>query len=517
MNSPAAVLVATDLKKSYGGVQALRGLSLEVVAGEIHAVLGENGAGKSTLMKILAGAERLTSGSIALDGVEVEIRDTRMAESAGIGIVHQELSLFPDRSVLANLMVGQEKTRFGLISPAAMRESVRDVAEVFGLTDHLRDRLATLPLGKQQLVELARVLLRDPRVLILDEPNSALSEEETAVLFGILRDLRERGTAILYVSHRLEEVFDLCDRVSVVRSGQRVLTASVAGLSLGEVVLAMTGSAQGQNFPPLPPAPPDGASPALTLAGLRVRETVRGVDLEVRRSEILGLVGLDGAGVSTLLATLFGVVRTKSGEIVMHDGGKAPRSPGDAVRRGVSLVPADRKTHGLMLQRSMTENILHVTRGATSSTPAFISRRRSNMAADARASSLMVTYESVVQPVSGLSGGNQQKVVLAKWLEAEPEVFLLDDPTRGVDVGGKYEIHQIIASLAEQGGTVIFRSSDLAEVLGMSHRVAVFRRGVVVATVASKDTSKPELLAIMNGGGQEGLNAERPADQQGSR
>lgn len=507
MNSSAAILVAFDLKKNYGGVQALNGLSIEAAAGEIHAVLGENGAGKSTLMRVLAGAERLSSGTIKIDGSALEMRTTRDAESAGISIVHQELSLFPDRSVLANLLVGTEQTRFGFISPAAMRVKVAEVAERFGILDQLDVRVGTLPLGKQQLVELARVILRKPRLLILDEPNSALSDEETTVLFTIIRELRSLGTAILYVSHRLEEVFDLCDRISVIRSGSRVLTADVDSLDLAEVVLAMSGSPIGHEFPPLPPAPSPELDPAVRIINLSVRRSLRGVDLDIRRGEIMGLVGLDGSGVSTLLAALFGSDSANGGAAIMHDGGPMPRSPNEAVRRGVSLVPADRKTHGLMLQRSLTDNVLQVARGATASTPWCISRRRSSEAAARRLDSLKVRYGSVDDPAATLSGGNQQKVVVAKWLEAAPEVFLLDDPTRGVDLGGKYEVHEIIASLARSGKAVILRSSDLDEVIGLTHRVAVFHKGRVVTILSSRDATKATLLMCMNGGKpQEGFD-----------
>ena len=506
MNPPAPVLVASDLTKRYGGVHALRGLSVEIEAGEIHAILGENGAGKSTLMRILAGAEQPTSGVVSLDQTEVSFRGAKEAEIAGIGIVHQELSLFPERSVLANLMVGSEPSRFGLISKQAMRTQVATVSTRLGLSPHLDTPVGTLPLATQQLVELARVLLKSPRVLILDEPNSALSDAESEVLFEIVRELRAMGTAIVYVSHRLEEVFDLCDRVTVVRSGKRVLTERIADVELGDVVLAMTGSNVGHEFPPLPSVDLIEVEPAIRIRDLHVRRTLKGIDLDVRRSEILGLVGLEGSGVSTLIATLFGSARPKQGKITMHDSGGLPRSPSDAVRRRVSLVPADRKTHGLMLERSLSDNVLHVSRGAMPKQPWFIDRRADRTRTAARLDSLSVRYASVGEPATNLSGGNQQKVVIAKWLEADPEVFLLDDPTRGVDVGGKFEIHQIIAGLAASGKAVILRSSDLDEVIGTTHRIAVFHRGLVARIVQSDQTTKAELLALMNGSDGEVTN-----------
>jgi ABC-type sugar transport system ATPase subunit len=487
--SGGAVAVAVRaLSKRYGGVQALDGAELAVEAGTVHAVVGENGAGKSTLMKILAGAVHPDAGTIELAGGPVTIDSPRAARPHGIGIVYQELSIFPHRSVLANLFVGREPRRLGLISKRAMRHEARDVLRQIGLDVDLDSPCGDLPIGDRQLVEISRVLLEEPRLLILDEPNSALSERETQRLFEVLRRLRRGGMTMLYVSHRLEEVFEIADRITVLRNGRDVLTAARGDLSMPQVIEAMVGRHEGELFPP----PVEGTPNPARL--------VSDVTFDTRSGEIVGLAGLDGSGVSTLLGVLFGTRRATGGRVVFPDGRGLASGATRAARRGVSLVPADRRKHGLMLAKSVATNVAHVRVGALRRRSPWISRDELRRSATRQVGALHIRTPSVWAPVAQLSGGNQQKVVIGKWLEVAPSVVLLDDPTRGVDVGAKREIYQLIRNLSAEGRIVVFRSTELPELIGLSDRILVLYRGRLVGELVGRDTDSRTLLHAINTG-----------------
>ena len=363
-----------DLGKRYGGVVALQGMSLDVRRGQIHAVVGENGAGKSTLMKILAGIVRPDHGSIVLEGETVTIDSPQAARRRGIGIVHQELSLFPQRSVLANLFVNREPTRAGMISLRAMEERSRDLLEQLGLDVDVRAPLEGLSIGERQLVELCRVLLEQPRLLILDEPNSALNERETNRLFAVLDRLCRSGITMLYVSHRLEEVFAIAHCVTVTRGGRAVLTRDRDGLTIPEVIEAMIGAPPDALFPPALPRRPGTRPDKLVVRDLS-GGPLRGVALTAQPGEIVGLAGIEGAGTADLLAMLFGREKPRSGEVVFPDGRGLPRDTTAAARRGICLVPADRRRQGLMLDKSIVFNLGHVVFGARRGGLAWYSQR----------------------------------------------------------------------------------------------------------------------------------------------
>jgi ribose transport system ATP-binding protein len=507
--SPPAIAVA-DLRKAYGGIHALAGVDLAIEAGTVHAVVGENGAGKSTLMKIMAGAVVPDSGEIRIDGAAAEIASPADARRLGVGIVYQELSLFPDRSILANLFPDEQPTRFGLVDTAEMRRRALPVLHRVGLALDPDTVVGGLGVGERQLVELSRLLIVRPRVLILDEPNSALNEAETHRLFSILRELSADGITIIYVSHRLEEVFQIADRITVMRNGRIVLTAERAAATMAEIVEAMVGIDPDALFPPRP-APTStgaGASDPLTApapVSMRVRDLtvgdeLRAVSFEAHPGEIIGLAGLEGSGIATLLGVLYGTRRASAGEIAFADGRGAPDSPTVAAQRGISLVPADRRHQGLMLGSSIATNIAQVAVGTLPSRRPWLDRRAIRAAARRQIDGLRIRADGPGQIVGQLSGGNQQKVVVGKWLEVAPTVFLLDDPTRGVDVGAKREIYRLIRDLANGGRTVLFRSTELPELVGLADRILVLHRGRLTAEVRGGAIDDHGLLHAINTG-----------------
>jgi ribose transport system ATP-binding protein len=507
--SPPAIAVA-DLRKAYGGIHALAGVDLAIEAGTVHAVVGENGAGKSTLMKIMAGAVVPDSGDIRIDGAAAEIASPADARRLGVGIVYQELSLFPDRSILANLYPDEQPTRFGLVDSAEMRRRALPVLQRVGLAADPDTVVGGLGVGERQLVELSRLLIVRPRVLILDEPNSALNEAETRRLFSILRELSADGITIIYVSHRLEEVFQIADRITVMRNGRIVLTADRAAATMAEIVEAMIGIDPDALFPPRPePMSPDAGAGGRTTApapiSLRVRDLtvddeLREVSFEAHPGEIIGLAGLEGSGVATLLGVLYGTRRASAGEIAFADGRAAPDSPTAAARRRISLVPADRRHQGLMLGSSIAMNIAQVAVGTLPSRRPWLDRRAIRDAARRQIDGLRIRADGPGQTVGQLSGGNQQKVVVGKWLEVAPTVFLLDDPTRGVDVGAKREIYRLIRELADGGRTVLFRSTELPELVGLADRILVLHRGRLTAEIRGGAIDDHGLLHAINTG-----------------
>ena len=500
--APSIKVAITDLSKHYGGVRALDSVSFDVRAGTIHAVIGENGAGKSTLMKILAGAVKPDAGTIAIDGEQFDALSPRQAHQRGIGIVYQELSLFGERPVLANLFPNNEARRFGLISRSAMERLARPVLGEIGLHVDLGRPVGFLPLGEQQLVELSRVLLSEPSVLILDEPNSALSESETGRLFAVLRRLRDAGITMFYVSHRLEEVFAIADSITVLRNGRHVLTTSRSDLTIPDAVRAMLGRDEQALYPVRTTARRGGGSSTarLVVSGLAVRPQLRDVSFEAHAGEIVGLAGIQGSGVSDLLGALFGIRRADSGTVAFPDGRGLSSSATASARRRISLVPADRRRQGLMLPHSIAQNIGQVRNGALRSRRVWLGRRELARSAERQIAALQIKARSPWATAHQLSGGNQQKVVIGKWLEIEPGVILLDDPARGVDIGAKQEIFALIRRLADSGKVVIFHSTEVPELIGMCDRVVGLYRGRVVVDTPTAGLDSSSLLHAINTG-----------------
>jgi ABC-type sugar transport system ATPase subunit len=494
---PAPVCVLRGITKSFGATRALDSVDLEIVPGQVHAILGENGAGKSTLMKILAGAEKPDSGHIELGGQPAAFGTVREANDAGIATVFQETLLFGSLDVIENMAGGSYPTSRGMVDRRRMERMAAPILRQIGLDVPLDQPVEELTLAQRQLVEIAKGLLVKSRVLILDEPNSALQRQESERLFAVIRRLAADGVAVLYISHRLEEVFSLADTVTVLRNGKRIASVPVGESSIPEAIEMMLGSRPESLARSLPrPAPPGGT--ALSLTGVSAGKEVRDVDLTARAGEIVGLAGLDDAGPRQLMRLLFGQLKARSGRIEVLGGTGAPRSSAAAVRRRIAFVPADRAEEGLALTLPIVDNVVQVHVGAFSRSPMVRRRQLRKLAARALADS-GADPDRMDPPVSELSGGNQQKVVFAKWRAVAPRLVLLEDPARGVDVGAKTEIFATVRELARQGCTVLFFSTEFQEYALICDRVVVFRSGSVVAELPAADATEHTLLGLVNG------------------
>jgi len=492
----ADILRLQGISKHFGGLRALDDVTFSVRRGEVHAIVGENGAGKSTLMKILAGVERADAGRVLLGGKVVEISSPDAARRHGVAIVFQELSLFPDLTVAANICMGRERRgRLGLLDEPAMAEASRGVLASMGAGVSPGARVASLSVGQRQMVEIARALAAEARVVILDEPNSALNAAESGRLFELLGRLREQGTTILYVSHRLDEVFALADRITVLRDGKHQGTWKTAATDVSQVVKAMIGRTLEESFPERR----QNATPGEPL--MEVQTLARGarfgpVTFSLRAGEVLGVAGLEGSGVDTLFQLLFGLERPSSGEVRFR-GSPRSLSPPRATEIGIGLIPRSRREDGLVMawpiRKNATLNILDDLRSRFG----LLDRGRERAAAAELVQRFGVTTDSIEKSVALLSGGNQQKVVLAKWLAAKPRVLLLHDPTRGVDVGAKAEVYRLIAELAGQGMGLLLTSSEIEETLGMSDRILVFSKGRIVREYARGAASREDVIHAM--------------------
>ncbi|WP_157315479.1 sugar ABC transporter ATP-binding protein [Chitinibacter sp. GC72] len=461
------------ISKAFGPVRVLEDVDFALERGEIHALMGENGAGKSTLMKILCGVYQADSGTIAVDGKDTPIKNTSDAEKQGIAIIHQELNLIPQLSVMENMFLGREPRRFGVINTIKMRTQCLEYLQLLGIENLDPDvEAGTLSIGQQQMVEIAKALSLNAQTLIMDEPTAALSERETEKLFGIIADLKSRGVGIVYVSHRMEEIFKVCDKISVLRDGQFVGERVIAQTDFDEIVRMMVGREIGDRFPVR----------QATLGEVRLKvsdladATISGINFAVRAGEVLGIAGLMGAGRSEILKTIFGINRKVAGRVELDGQALNARSPAEAIAAGIGFVTEDRKSQGLVLGLSVREN---ATLANLSKYARFgVINHAEQMAVVQREIDRMhIRTRDAELEVKSLSGGNQQKVVFAKWLGIAPKVLFLDEPTRGVDVGGKAEIYQIINELAQSGVAIVMVSSELPEVLAMSDRVLVMHQG----------------------------------------
>ncbi len=475
----SVLLQVSGVSKAFGGVHALSGMSLSAHRGEILALMGENGSGKSTLVNILSGRLQPDGGEVRLDGEVVTIPSPHDAHGHGVGLVSQELQLVPSLSIAENLFLGQWPGSNGRVGWRTMEQQAREFLRRLRLNVDPRRRLETLSLGGRQVVEIARALARDPTLLLLDEPTSALTTEQVEVLFAILREMRDAGRCIIFVSHRLQEVFSLADRVVVMRDGRHVGSAPVAETTEVEVVRQMVGRPL-QNFYYKAEVPI--GAPVLEVSGL-TRGFLQDISLTIRAGEIVGLAGLSGSGRSALARTLFGLRERYAGQIRVEGKLVNPRSPADAMRARIALVPEDRKGLGLSLTATVRENIM-LADLRHRSLVSWLSDRRERQTAERYVRDLAIRTPSIDAPVRTLSGGNQQKVVLAKWLLTDPRVIILDEPTNGIDVGAKAEIYHLIGRLAEEGRAILLISSELPELLALSDRVLTMYRGKITAEIA---------------------------------
>jgi ribose transport system ATP-binding protein len=494
-NATSPLLVMEQVSKSYDGVQALRAADLTVLPGEVHALLGENGAGKSTLMKILVGAVERDSGAIRIAGEPVEIRSRQDAQRLGVGVVFQHPELVEELSIVGNVTLGRERAYGGIIDRQEGRERTRAALIRLGASLEPERSAAGLRAGERQLIEVARAIAYDLRILVLDEPTASLGRREVEDLFRVIREVRDAGVAIVYISHRLDEVFELADRITVLRDGAVVGTVDVAGTTRPAVVGMMVGRSMGHAFRKESHA---SARVVLEAYGLETAEGLRKVSLQLHEGEVLGVYGLLGSGRTELARALFGADRLLAGRVVLNGRDVRLGSPSRAVRCGLGLVPEDRTHQGAFLQLSVTENVT-LARAERFARGVFLRRHEQTRRTLEAARRLSIRTPSVDSLVSTLSGGNQQKVVFARWLVAGAQILILDDPTVGVDVGAKEEIYRIIADLTSDGTAVVFLSSELPEVLGLADRILVLRDGAAAGELEGESMTEERALALALG------------------
>jgi ribose transport system ATP-binding protein len=482
------------IAKSFPGVKALSDVSLTLERGEVLVVVGENGAGKSTLMKILAGAQRADEGEILIDGTPVQIDSPRAAERLGIGMIYQEFMLVPQLTAPENIALGNEPVRRGLLDERAAVSAAKETLDELGVEIPLHVPTSQLSVGQQQLVEIAKALARHARIIVMDEPSAALTDREIERLFTIVHRLRESGAGIIYISHRMEELPRIADRVTVLRDGRAIETRRAADFPVDEIIRAMVGRAVDAQFPQLPDVPAD-APVALDVKNLERTPGVRGVSFAVRAGEILGLAGLVGAGRTEILRTVAGADVPDAGEVTVDGRRVRIVKPHDAIAAGLAFITEDRKSQGLVLGMTVRENVTLAHLRDFVDRDVLVDNRREREAAEKMVEELHVRTPSIEQLVRNLSGGNQQKVVLAKWLLGKARVFLFDEPTRGIDVGAKAEIYQLMLQLLAGGAAIVMVSSELPEVLGMAHRILVIRDGTIAAEFARADATPEKVIA----------------------
>jgi ribose transport system ATP-binding protein len=504
MSTSAPLLDVRGLSKSFPGVRALDNVSVRAAAGEVLAVVGENGAGKSTLMKILAGVHRPDAGDIFLDGRPVRFAGVRDALNHGIVLIHQELNLADNLSVAANLFLGRERLRggpLGWLDRAAMTREATALLHRVGLNVPPNRPLGELAIGQQQLVEIARALAQSARIIIMDEPTSSLSQKETETLFGVIADLKRQGVTVLYISHRLAEVQAVADRVTVLRDGRNAGDLSREQISHAAIVKLMVGRDLKQFYARRHDAPPTDRPPRLEVRGVRYANgPASPVSFAVRAGEVVGMAGLVGAGRTELSEALFGLRPITAGDVLIDGRPVRVTSPRAAIRHGLLLAPEDRRLYGLILADTVEHN-LSLPNLDMLSTLRLVLRRREMGLAERLVNRLRVRTPTVTKAVGLLSGGNQQKVALGKWLARSPAVLILDEPTRGVDVGARSEIYALMDQLAGDGVAILMISSDLEEVLGMSDRVLVLHEGRLAGDVPRSGLSEEAVMGLATGGG----------------
>lgn len=497
MTEPAPLLLVDSVTKRFPGVTALNKVSLTLQPAEVLALIGENGAGKSTLMKILAGVQMPDEGQIKVDGKPVLLDSVQTAQSHGIALIHQELNLSGNLDVGANIFLGREPRKRGLIDKQRIRNESAELLARVGLKVSPDTLVDNLPIGQQQLVEIARALSVNARVLIMDEPTSSLSQHETERLLEVVKELRTNGVSVIYISHRLGEVKDLADRVTVFRDGENAGDLSRDEVTHDSMVRLMVGRDVSQFYPH---TPHEAGAVALEVKGLEVPENPgRNLSFKVHKGEIVGVSGLVGAGRTEMLQVLFGVDSALSGSVLVNGKTVTLNSPRDAIDAGVALVPEDRKHQGIILEMAVRTNIGLAGLRRHSKPGGFLNRSQEASDTAEMIRRLRIKTPDENQVVQFLSGGNQQKVVLGKWLSMKPEVLLLDEPTRGIDIGAKQEIYILMEELAAQGMAILFVSSEMEEILGMSDRTIVMHEGRITGELSRDQLSEEAIMQLATG------------------
>jgi methyl-galactoside transport system ATP-binding protein len=489
------VLSIRDMCKSFGRNRVLDHISLDVKPGSIMGLMGENGAGKSTMMKCLFGTYQKDEGIILLDGKEVTFAGPKDALENGVAMVHQELNQCLERNVLDNLFLGRyPKTPFGTVDETRMKNEATELFRKLNMTVDLSAPMKTMSVSARQMVEIAKAISYNAKLIVLDEPTSSLTVREVAKLFEMMRNLKAQGISLIYISHKMDEIFEICDEVSVLRDGRMVMTRAIQDTNMDQLIRAMVGRSLGNRFPPVDNTPGEVVLSVQHLS-TKYEPHLKDISFDVREGEIFGLYGLVGAGRSELLETMFGVRTRAAGRIYYRGRLMTFETPGDAMEHGFAMITEERKATGLFLEGDLTfnttiTNLNHYMNG--------IALSRDKMV-EATANEINIMHTKCMGPsdaITALSGGNQQKVIFGKWLERAPDVFLMDEPTRGIDVGAKYEIYELIVKMAKLGKTVIVVSSEMPEILGITNRIGVMSNRRLAGVVNTKETDQEELLRL---------------------
>ncbi len=507
------ILEMRNISKTFGAIQALKDVSFSVNRGELHALMGENGAGKSTLMKVLSGAYVADpGGTVAIDGHPVVTGDPKIARAQGIAVIYQELSLAPNLTVAQNMFLGNVPSRFGLVDRRAMMRAATPILERLGVTFSAATRVSELSLGERQLVEIARALCSRARIIVMDEPTTSLTTPEAEKLFEVIANLKQEGIAIVYISHRMEEIYRLADRCSVLRDGSYVGTLAREDLSAAKLVSMMVGRDLSSFYKKEHYTPKEEGEVILSVRNMGDGETVHDCSFDVCRGEVLGIAGLVGSGRTELARLIYGADRRTSGTVTLNGRDLAIHSPGNALDNGIAYLTEDRKALGLFLDMSIAQNVNISVMGDDALPGGLIDFKAGYRRADKAVQSLSIRTQSTTTNAGSLSGGNQQKVLLARLLETAPKVIILDEPTRGVDVGAKSEIYRLIDALAKNGIAVVMISSELPEIVGVADRVLVMREGHIVGEVRASRTTPIDQEAVMTlSTGATAASAETPA------
>ena len=485
------------IDKSFGSNQVLKQAGFTLESGEVHALMGENGAGKSTLMKILTGVYTKDAGTVLVDGKEVNYKNPQEAEKAGIVFIYQELNVMFDLTVEENLFMGKEiHGKFGICDRKAMQKKAREALNTLGVDISPKTVMSELSVGQQQMVEICKALMADAKVIIMDEPTAALAQSETVALFKVIESLRKKGVSMVYISHRMEEIFELCDRITVLRDGSYIGVKNIPETNMNEIVKMMIGREIGERYPSRDVKI---GKEVLKVKGLTRKGTFHDVSFSVRAGEVLGVSGLMGAGRTEIMQAIFGNLSYESASIEIDGKEVKISNPRQAMEQGIGFITEDRKTEGLMLDKSIRENISLCNLGRISKSSVISKEAEKNMVAEA-IKDLHIKCFGPYHECNNLSGGNQQKVVLAKWILTNPKILILDEPTRGVDIGAKKEIYSIINKLAAQGVAIIMVSSELPEVLGMSDNIMVVREGEVRGIISYEEANQERVMTLATGG-----------------
>ena len=485
------------INKSFGSNQVLKDAGFVLKDGEVHALMGENGAGKSTLMKILTGVYTKDAGTIYVDGQEVSYKNPQEAEKAGIVFIYQELNVLFDLTVEENLFMGKEITKkFGICDKKAMREKAQEIMDRMGVKIPVNAVMSDLSVGQQQMVEICKALMVDAKVIIMDEPTAALTQSETEALFEVMNALRKKGVSIVYISHRMEEIFELCDRITILRDGTYIGTEYIKDITMDDVVQMMIGREIGERYPK---RDVEIGGEILRVEGLTHEKLFRDVNFSVRAGEVLGVSGLMGAGRTEIMQAIFGNLPIVSGKLFIEGQEVSIKNPRQAIAAGIGFITEDRKTEGLLLEKSIAENIELANLGKVSKN-SVLSKKKGAELVKRGIEEFRVKCFGPEHECGNLSGGNQQKVVLAKWIYTDPKILILDEPTRGVDIGAKKEIYNVINEMAAKGVAVIMVSSELPEVLGMSDRIMVVHEGHITGIIDAETADQAKVMTLATGG-----------------